>query len=105
MAKAKLSLTASPTFKSKVSIPVPGNKATEVEFTFKGRTRQQFKDFIESLTDRDDVDVLMDIASGWELEEAFDKDNIELLAQNYIGAPKAVIDKYLSELTAARLGN
>ena len=105
MAKPKLSLTASPTFKAKVSIPVPGNKATEVEFTFKGRTRQQFKDFIESLTDREDADVLMDICSGWELEEAFDKDNIELLAQNYIGAPKAVIDKYLSELTAARLGN
>jgi hypothetical protein len=28
-----------------------------------------------------------------------------LLTQNYLGAARVVIEKYLSELTAARLGN
>lgn len=105
MAKAKFSLTASPTFKAKVAIPIPGDKAETIEFVFKGRTREQFKDFIESLKDREDADVVMDIASGWDLDDAWTLDNVEKLTQNYLGAAKAVIEKYLSELTNARLGN
>ena len=105
MAKAKFSLTASPTFRSKVSIPVPGDKSETIEFVFKGRTREQFKDFIESLKDREDADVVMDIASGWDLEDAWTLDNVELLTQNYLGAAKAIIEKYLAELTNAKLGN
>jgi Phage tail assembly chaperone len=105
MAKAKLVLTASPTFKAKVAIPVPGNSPTLVEFTFKGRTKDQFKEFIDALRDRDDVDVVLDVASGWELEDAFDREAIEQLTQNYIGSARAIIEKYLSELTQARLGN
>jgi hypothetical protein len=105
MAKVKFSLNANPTFKSKVEIPVPGDKSATVEFVFKGRTRTAFKDFIDGLKDREDVDVLMDIASGWDLDDAFDKDNVEVLTQNYLGAARAIIEKYLAELTSARLGN
>ncbi len=105
MAKPKFTLTAAPTFKAKVAIPIPGAKAEEVEFTFKGRTRDAFKDFVESLKDRDDAEVIMDIASGWDLTDAFDKKNVELLTQNYLGAARAIIEKYLAELTQARLGN
>ncbi len=105
MAKPKFTLTPTPTFKAKVLIPVPGKTAESVEFTFKGRTREQFKEFIEGLKDREDVEVVMDIASGWELEDAFTVANVELLTQNYLGAARAVIEKYLSELTQARLGN
>lgn len=107
MAKPKFSLSVSPTFRSKVFIPVPGQSPEPVEFTFKGRTRDQFADFIESIKDGEvkDVEVIMDIASGWELEDAFDAKNIELLTQNYLGAARAIIDKYLAELTTARLGN
>jgi hypothetical protein len=105
MAKVKFSLNANPTFKAKVEIPVPGDKSATVEFLFKGRSRDAFKAFIDSLKDREDVDVLMDIASGWDLEDAFDKENVELLTQNYLGAARAIIEKYLAELTAARLGN
>ena len=102
---AKLSLVAKPTFLSKVQIPVAGDKAVSVLFTFKGRTREAFKAFIESLTDREDVDVVLDIASGWDLEDAFNKENVELLTQNYLGAARAIIEAYLSELTAARTKN
>jgi hypothetical protein len=102
---AKLSLVAKPTFTAKVQIPVAGDKAATVQFTFKGRTREAFKAFMESLTDREDVDVILDMCSGWDLEDAFDKENIELLNQNYLGAARAIIDVYLSELTAARAKN
>jgi hypothetical protein len=105
MAKPKFSLTANPTFKALVDVPVPGGKSAAVEFTFKSRTRDDFRLFIDGLGDRLDVDVIMDMASGWDLEDPFDQANVELLTQNYLGAARAVIEKYLSELTAARLGN
>jgi hypothetical protein len=103
--KPRFSLTLSPTFKAKVSIPVPGEKSADVEFIFKGRSREQFKDFIDSLKDREDTDMLMDIASGWELEDAFTKENVEILTGNYLGAAKAVIDCYVAELTTGRSKN
>lgn len=105
MAKPKFSLAVAPTFKAKVMIPVPGKSAEPVEFTFKGRDREAFKEFIANLADREDADVVMDIASGWELEDAFDKENVQTLIDNYLGAARAIIEKYLSELTQARLGN
>lgn len=102
---AKLKLTLSPTFKAKVAIPVPGSKPVDVEFTFKARKKTEFKDFVEGLRDRDDNDVIMDIACGWELEDAFDAKSVADLTENYIGAASAVITTYLREHTAARSGN
>jgi len=88
-----------------VLIPVPGKKPVPVEFNFKGRTQDEFKAFIEGIGDRDDVDVILDIATGWELADAFGKDSVELLLQNYLGSARVIIEKYIGELTAARLGN
>lgn len=102
---AKLQLTASPTFKCNVLIPVPGKKPVPVEFNFKGRTKDEFKSFIDTIGDREDVDVILDIATGWELEEAFGRESVELLLQNYMGSARVIIEKYIGELTAARLGN
>lgn len=105
MAKPKFSLTASPTFKIKVSIPVAGGKAEDVEFIFKHRTREAFRKFIEALADREDVDVIMDIASGWDLEDAFDAKSVEQLIENHIGSGLAIIQAYITELTAAKVKN
>ncbi len=76
-----------------------------VEFNFKGRTKDEFKSFIDTIGDREDVDVILDIATGWELEEAFGRESVELLLQNYLGSARVIIEKYIGELTAARLGN
>lgn len=104
MAK-KFSLVPSPTFKAMVAIQVPGGKAAEVEFVFKHRDRDNFKEFVDSLEGREDVDILLDIASGWELEDAFDEKNLQKLVDNYLGAGRAVLQAYISELTAARAKN
>jgi hypothetical protein len=109
MAKSKFTLALAPTFKATVLIPVPGAKAEPVEFIFKGRTRDEFKAFVEGIQNTDstnaDVDTVLDIASGWELTDAFDRKNVELLCENYLGAARAIIEKYFAELTQARLGN
>lgn len=105
MAKPKFNLNAVPTFKAKVLIPIPGTKPSEIEFTFKHRTRDGFKEFVDGLADREDVAVILDIASGWDLEDAFDEDNLDALTQNYIGSARAIIETYINELTNARLKN
>lgn len=102
---AKLTLTAAPTFLAKVSIPVPGAKAVPVEFKFKARTKDEFKEFVESLGESEDVDAIMEMAMGWELDDAFSKDNVDKMVQNYIGSARAILDKYLTENSGARLGN
>lgn len=102
---AKLTLTASPTFLAKVSIPVPGGKAVPVEFKFKGRTKDEFKEFLEGLADSEDVEVITEIATGWDLDDAFNEDNVAKLTQNYIGSARAILEKYISENSGARLGN
>lgn len=102
---AKLPLTASPTFKATVKIPVPGSKAVPVEFTFKGKTKDEFRAWLEKLADQEDVDALMEIASGWELEDLFNTENVAKLVQSYIGSAKAIFETYILELSAARLGN
>jgi len=102
---AKIKLTASPTFKAKVSIPIPGNRPADVEFVFKGRTKEAFKDFIDNIRDRKDLEVIMDCVTGWELDDPFGVDTVEQLINNYIGASASIIETYIKELTAARLGN
>lgn len=104
MAK-KFSLVPSPTFKASVSIQVPGGRSVQVEFIFKHRTRDEFKEFTDTLEGRKDVEILLDIASGWELEDAFEAKNLQQLVDNYMGAGRAVLETYIAELTAARAKN
>src|SRR5512146_384832 len=101
----KLKLNPDPTFKAKVAIPVAGSSDVSVEFTFKHRTRDELRSFIEASGDRADEDTILEMAAGWELTDAFTRENISLLVQNYIAASRAVFDKYINELAKAREGN
>lgn len=106
MAKAKLSLTLAPTFKAPVQIPVPGARPVSVEFTFKYRDRDAFKEFLDGLhASTEDVDLLLDIASGWELDEPFEKASLEKMVKTYIGSAAAVLNAYIAESTGARAKN
>jgi len=102
---AKAIPTTTPTFSKDVSIHVPGKKPISIAFIFKGRTRTEFKAFVEELRDREDVDVILDIATGWELSDTFGSEAIEKLCDTYIAAPRSIIETYLNELSGARLGN
>ncbi len=105
MAKAKLSLADEATFKAKVEIPVPGGKIAEVEWVFAWMERDKFKEFIKNLEGADDVDALMDISRGWDLDDQFGRTAVEKMTQKYIGAARAVLDKFIAELTGARAKN
>jgi hypothetical protein len=105
MAKEKLSLAGEATFKAIVAIPVPGGKIADVEWEFAWMHRDEAKEFMDTLAGSEDVDFLMKISRGWDLDEPFNKAGVEKLTQKYLGAAKAVLDKFISELSGARAKN
>lgn len=104
---AKLSLTQKPTFTRAAKIPVAGEKAVEVMFTYQARTKDVMKQWIETLNDptKDIHEAAMECAIGWELDEEFGLENMKVLEQNYMGAMRSIINAYIDEQTAARMGN
>lgn len=105
MAKTKFVLTASPTFKAKVGIPIPGGSPEIVEFTFKHRTKEAYLEWAKDMAEKEDADLILEVASGWELEDPFDRESLEKLTQNYIGSGRAVLETYINQQTNAKLGN
>ena len=107
---AKLSLTQKPTFTATVQIPVLGGGTEPVQFTFKAKRRAEFAEWLDGLTTkadeaRKDEDVVLDIASGWELEEPFNKKNIIELCEVHPGSGRAIVAAYINEYAGAKAGN
>jgi hypothetical protein len=99
-AMPKLSLIAKPSFNAVVSVPIAGGEAAEIRFTFKHRTKTDFEKWVTQ--ERNDVDAILDVASDWDLLEPFNAESVELLVQNHISAPAAIMEAYIGELTATR---
>lgn len=102
---AKLKLVAAPTFKAKVGIPVAGGKAVDVEFVFRHRTKSELDEFIKTRAEKSDADSFMDMCSGWDLDDEFNKENVEQLLESYIGSAVATYRAYIDELVAAKAKN
>jgi hypothetical protein len=100
-----IKLQPNPTFKAKVLVHIPGNEPEPVEFTFKHRGRKALKDYAETMQGKSDAELIMDLATGWDLADTFNAENVGLLADNYLAAPGAVWDAYLAELTKAKEKN
>lgn len=103
---AKLKLNPDPTFSGKVDIHVPGKDPGTIVFTFKHRSRSELKSFLAKVKDmKDDVEMVMAMATGWDLEDEFSKANVKALLDEYIDAGTATFNRYLDELTGARSKN
>ncbi len=102
---AKFKLEVKPTFKSKIQMPLHGGDTAELEFEFKHRTRDQIAEWVKGLSKMSDPDIMEDILSGWSIDEPFNRQSIELLCQNFVGAPHVLYETYLLELRQAREKN
>ena len=97
-----------PTFSATVEIPVPGEKAEKVNFTFRHKSKSEYKKFIESCVDRDDAESTLEIVADWKLTDVFGevtKDSLTALYEAYPGAPGAVFTGYVKGLHQGRVGN
>lgn len=99
----KFRLQPNPTFKADVSIPRAGEEDGKLTFTFR---HKPFKDVgPECLEGKNAVDFIMDITEAWALPEAFSRENMEVLLDNYPGAFNAITTKFYSELMGQREKN
>lgn len=103
---AKLKLNPEPTFIGKVDVHVPGTTPGNIVFTFKHRSRSELVALTQRIKDmKDDVELIQAIATGWDLEDAFNDENIRTLIEQYIDFPNAAFIAYCRELTGAREKN
>ena len=102
---AKLKLVASPTFRATVGIPVAGGPDVPVQFVFKHRTKTDLEVWISSRADKGDAESFMEMVEGWDLEDAFNADSVNLLLENYIGTALATYRVYVDELVKNKLKN
>lgn len=103
----KFLLQPAPTFEAPVPIPVPGKGDVDIVFTFKYRDADEAKAFAkrEKEKKRPDVDYIMQLASGWNLDEEFNKKNLAILFKNYPSAPLKISTVYFAELAGVRRKN
>ncbi|MES2972388.1 MAG: phage tail assembly chaperone [Pseudomonadota bacterium] len=104
---AKLTLTAAAVFKAVVEVPLHGGATGDIEFQFKHRKRDDLDKFIKAaaVPGRDEVETMLEMASGWDLEDPFNRESIETLLQNYIAAGGVVFNRYIEEHTKVREKN
>jgi 3-methyladenine DNA glycosylase AlkD len=103
---AKITLAVEPTFEADAKIPVPGVGFVAFRMTFKWRSKTELKAFFDSIEDqKNDAEAILAIATGWELDEKFDADNINRLIEKYALAPRGIYDSYINELALGRMGN
>ena len=102
---AKLSLTPNPTFKAKVGISVPGKGKVPTEFTFRHMSRKDLLAWIEASKDKADVDCILEVATGWELDDEFNRENVEALCDTYLSAGAEIVGDWMQELRGARAKN
>jgi hypothetical protein len=101
---AKFKLVPDPTFKRRVAIPLPGDgKAGDVEFVFRFRGRDDLAEFYKRMSEpgQDRIESVMQMATGWDLEDEFNAQNVKLLDETFIGALEKVVEAYWEEHTKA----
>lgn len=102
-----LTLDPAPTFWSKVTIPTPEGPV-DIKVKFKHMDKDEYKAFVaaEAEKARSDEDAIMDIAEDWrEVGGPFDRENVAKLCNKYHAAAGAICEKFVLDLTQAKLGN
>ena len=125
MAKIKLGQRPK-TFKRLVSFPLVDNSTGQIEMVFKYKTRSEFGAFIDELLDdagkdRSDGSVsmkelmertadsnasyILQVAEGWNLDEEFNRANIQQLSDEIPAATAAIMEAYRLAISEGRQGN
>ena len=101
----KFSLDPNPTFRFNVAIPVPGEKVSDVVFIGRHKSKRDVNELFERGKSLSDVDLVMEITCGGELDDPFDRENVTRMVENYIGSTGAIFQTYIRELSGQREKN
>lgn len=103
---AELTFVVDPTFDMTVAIPVQGKKPVDTEFTFIGRNGDELQEYLNSSRNKEDLDALMDTITNWKIKNrAFSREEVAKFILVYPAAARAIISKYITEISGIKLGN
>lgn len=102
---ARLKLVPDPTFTAKVGISVPGRGKVLTEFTFRHRARREIVAWLDNRKDATDIELVLDVAIGWELADEFNAENVAALCDAYASAGSEIVSAYLEEIRGVRAKN
>lgn len=105
MAKMKLTLAALPDFKLPVKFMMPNGEEQSIVFTVRHMKASEVQEMYSSEKVTSDSDMIMNIATGWNLEEEFTAENAKLLVDYYPSAALALAGSYLQALAGQRVKN
>lgn len=107
--KSLLSIAPKSEFTAQVAITNPDRDPELVEFTFKYRDREALDKWVTELSSTKkpedaigaDVKMVMDCATGWELEDGFTEANVRQLLVMH---PAAAVNVYQTYIRTSRIG-
>jgi len=103
---AELTFVVDPTFPMTVAVPVPGKKPVDTEFTFIGRNGEELQAYLDGSRGKEDLDALMDTIVGWGIKNRpFEREEVAKFILVYPAAARAIISKYITEISGIKLGN
>lgn len=104
MAKFKLSLAALPDFKLPVKFKLANDQDVEVIFTVKHKKTSELQELLskENLSKKE---LIMAIASDWDLEEEYNEDNVNEFSDLFPASTVALTTAYMQALTGQRVKN
>lgn len=101
-------LDPNPTFKTAVSIPVPGEVAEKVLFTFKHKTDDEIGKYQQALSSGEKTlkDVAKEVVENWiHPGIEFNAENLDLCLNCYPGSPLAIWIAFRDALYVAKEKN
>ena len=104
MAKFKLSLAALPDFKLPVKFKLANNQDVEVIFTVKHKKTSELHELL-SKEDLSTKELIMAIASDWDLEEEYSEDNVNEFCDLFPASTVALTTAYMQALAGQRVKN
>lgn len=104
MAKFKLTIGPMPDFKLPVKFKLPNGQDATIVFTVRHKKATEVQEMYarENLKD---FEFITDVASGWDLEEEFNEENVSALVDYYPAAALSLMGSYLGALAGQRVKN
>lgn len=103
MAKFKLTLAPLPDFKMPVKFVMANGDDAEIVFTVKHFSANEVKEMFSGDISNDEF--IMKIATGWDLEDEFNKENVGKLVDLFMSVAPEFVTEYMKALAGQRVKN
>lgn len=105
MSKMKLTIGPLPDFKLPVKFAMPNGEDQTIIFTVRHRKTSEIHERYTSDTPMSDVEMITFLASGWNLDDEFNEENIKQLLDYYPATAIGLTSSYMKALAGQRVKN